>query len=398
MSLERCDFLATISVYCDVVLLDTIVLYRLIRISFIVATRGVRDDPPPISAGRLCSSQTPTATTAMADTTSSSDEGSVDPAGKLFDRAIFLRSLREADEAERGEAAAAAALKDASGLARRKDETGDEISNGGIRLLANGVRVLVYDDYLRDQRYYDDLKHSDCDFIDYGVRGGSQAMPGQMPLIIEQEKGMGKGGLCWDAAFVLGEYLARRHAVAIAAAPTKKTTLIELGGGTGLCGLFVAQALDHVHVTLTDLAALQPLLLRNVRRNFGVADDTLLDEYYGAARSDPRRPRQQPRCNVDASVLEWGDRAAEERHGTFDVVIGADVVASLYDPIQLARTIVRLCHATTVVYISFKERLSAIHRQFEAEMDRLFRETEMVRPESRNRNPDIRILVARCKL
>lgn len=46
--------------------------------------------------------------------------------------------------------------------------------------LLDGRTVLRYDSYLQHQRYYDDLKHVDCSFIDYGNG-----------LLIEQDKSLG---------------------------------------------------------------------------------------------------------------------------------------------------------------------------------------------------------------
>jgi hypothetical protein len=45
--------------------------------------------------------------------------------------------------------------------------------------------VLRYESYLKHQRYHDDLKHVDCDFIDFQNDN----------LIIQQDKTLGKGGL-----------------------------------------------------------------------------------------------------------------------------------------------------------------------------------------------------------
>jgi hypothetical protein len=217
--------------------------------------------------------------------------------------------------------------------------------------------------------------------------------------------------LFWDAAFILGEYLIANytnHAEnVLQVIPGETTTLIELGCGTGICGLLVATRLlasnHNVLVTMTDFPALLPLLQRNVARNVCGDYHGIVDKYM-ATKNYPPRPKvdgigcTQSESNVKTSVLEWCDCAAKKRHGTFDIVFGADVVASLYDPVKLAHTIAQLCHSKTVVYISFKERLSSVHCQFEAKMVGLFRLTETVWPKSRNRNPDVQILVARDKL
>jgi len=215
-------------------------------------------------------------------------------------------------------------------------------------------------------------------------------------LLIEQNKSLGKGGLCWDAAFVLGEYLIETYGNSWNNGD-KKISILELGSGTGLCGLMVARAISRCHVIVTDLPNLMPLLQRNVARNFEGNDE----------KKNGDSPNSPP--NVKASVLEWGDLDAEAASGTFDVILGADVVASLYDPVLLAQTIYRLSHDESIVYISFKERLSTVHRQFEDEMRRLFENVTVVPPviqndngtttlwRSRNRNPDIQILKACVK-
>ena len=53
-------------------------------------------------------------------------------------------------------------------------------------------------------------------------------------------------------------------------------------------------------------------------------------------------------------------------------MFGSDIVASIYDPIQLAYTIFYLCHAQSVVYLSYKERLSRIHAIFQTAMTEMF--------------------------
>jgi hypothetical protein len=95
--------------------------------------------------------------------------------------------------------------------------------------------VLDYEEWLRGgQRHHDDYKHVDYRYIDFGCggwggsRGGDRAgAPDRRPLIVRQDKSLGKGGLCWDAAYVLGEYLAKL--------PVANARVVELGSGTGLC-------------------------------------------------------------------------------------------------------------------------------------------------------------------
>ena len=93
-----------------------------------------------------------------------------------MNRGEFLRQLRLlelADQVERQE---------------NEGKVVDEPLQDSIDLLPNAKRVLRYDSYLAHQRYYDDLKHVDCHYIDFGNVGGGR-------LVMEQEKRLGKGGL-----------------------------------------------------------------------------------------------------------------------------------------------------------------------------------------------------------
>lgn len=121
--------------------------------------------------------------------------------------------------------------------------------------------------------------------------------------------------------------------------------------------------------------------------------DVLLSSHAGL-----RSSVHDVRGAAQASVLCWGNVDDEARHGTFDVIIGADVVTTLYDPIALADTIYNLSHAGTKVYISFKERLSSIHDTFHNAIRKRFAGMEIIKPlHSRNRNADVRIIVAHSK-
>lgn len=422
------------------------------------------------------------------------DEGSVDPADALFDhrnrQAAWHRQLQLEDDRERGVGSEDSNAKVTTSAVNSIPTPASSVET----ILANGRRVLCYNAFLTDQRFYDDCKHIDCHYIYFGnyevdtdrdmfvpnndtdvnLNGLDQSFPTSTPplgdactstslrgnvfssnpwMIVEQDKSLGKGGLCWDAAFILGEFLVAKisnNYSSTTTAATTTTRVIELGSGTGLCGLILAKgreaasamntasaagpATQHAMcITLTDLPALQPLLQRNVQRNFGGNnnrsvgnntdfkdgndnDETLLLDYCFRRNaqlvSHTLRNSQQTETahdNLDGtskpiqmstSILDWGDQDDIERHGTFDIVLGADVVASLYDPLALANTIASLCHSSqSVVYISYKERLSVIHRDFEAAMQQRFDTMELL-PQpyaSRNRNPDVYILVARGK-
>ena len=120
----------------------------------------------------------------------SDDSG--DPADHLMKRGEFLRKLREMelqDEAER--------------QATHEVSQNDDGNDDECVVFSNGDRLLRYELFLEHQRYYDDLKHVDFKYMDFGCLGTDT------PLIVEQDKTLGKGGLCWDAAYILGEYVIR---------------------------------------------------------------------------------------------------------------------------------------------------------------------------------------------
>lgn len=121
------------------------------------------------------------------------------------------------------------------------------------------------------------------------------------------------------------------------------------------------------HVHLTDLPQLQPLLENNAR--------------------------QAP--NASVGVLEWGSNASVKK---FDVIIGADVVASIYDSYGLAKTIYNLANEDSRVYLACKDRLTGFIEKFESYMRGMFACVERREADSLNKNPGVWILFASGRL
>ena len=286
------------------------------------------------------------------------DEG-MGLADAMMGRGAYLRQLRELAEADARE---------------REQQAASEHQEGQrdvILTLDDGKSVLRYESYLSHQTYYDDLKHYDCNYIDFGG------------LLIQQEKAMGKGGLCWDAAFILAE-----HFISSGIGVSPDDTILELGAGTGLCGMLLSKSVS-CHVEITDLPSLLPLMQRNVALNFGSVDDLSKND-----RDILFGNETTPRIGTcEARVLEWGQQPTTQK--TYRFILGADVVASLYDPVALANTIHQLSTTDTIVLISYKGRLDGPHERFEQRMQELFREVQSrISPLSRNKNPGVYILQA----
>lgn len=273
-------------------------------------------------------------------------------------------------------------------------------------LPASKLNVLRYDSYLVHQRYSDDYKHCNCHFVDYPVNDTQR-------LIVEQQRSLGKGGLIWDAGVILADYLIERGL---------NGSVVELGSGTGIIGMAIAKAMD-VEVNITDLQELLPLMQRNIERNFHsscvLPIDIKMDEQRGEAAKDIPRcvdkgstklslTDQHALCETNstaqiqkiknsqgkirASTLRWG--LPQDYRQTYDTVIGADVVASLYCPKSLAKTIYDLCHEESHVYLALNRRLDDVLVVFQDAMRDLFGVVEEVEVSVRRRNRGVFVLHA----
>jgi hypothetical protein len=294
----------------------------------------------------------------------------------------------------------------------------------------NSTTMLIYESYLKHQRYYDDLKHVDINYINYGTAFASSFTSSgeeeeedvdvsnkqiiiqgrkKKDLIIEQRKYLGKGGLCWDAAFILGEHVIHNvcewrmnnsSSSIIGGGEDNKrmTRVVELGAGTGLCGLMIAAAFHNdITVEITDLPELQDLMSANIQRNFCCSSRI-------SSSDDEKNRKEEESCDDDESssstnkfntnnvlcrVLQWGVDS-DYINAPYDVIIGADVVTSIYDPIALAQTFYALSGPQTKIYISGKTRLDKPHEIFEMEMKRLFVSVIKIdKPNSRLKSPNV---------
>lgn len=352
---------------------------------------------------------------------SESDDEDQDPFEQMMNRGNFLRQLRLlalADEQERlaeleasQPTSACSSSNDDCLQEEKKEFIGESNMVMVTRQLEDEVtihpitkeKILNYNSYLAHQRYYDDLKHVDISYMDYGTiinpnykltsdstavkRGKDNGGQNCGNLIIEQRKSLGKGGFCWDAAFCLGEFVIQKESewnpdynLDATASTAKKTKVLELGAGTGLCGLMIAKATNS-HVLLTDLPELLNLMESNVARNYCHPRDSLLfkDEKVEELRDDLiTNTSENAKGTASAHVLRWGAPEDYTIAPSNDVIIGADIVASLYDPIALAQTLYDLSGPTTKIYISSKSRLDRPHELFWGEMERLFHRVEKV--------------------
>jgi len=166
----------------------------------------------------------------------------------------------------------------------------------------------------------------------------------------------------------------------------------------GLTGMMIAKACPcHVHIT--DLPQLVGIIKKNVIRNFNMTDSIELDSSDEQYFVQYQTQLKQSHGSISAHILDWADPATYPKD-PMDIIIGADIVATLYDPIALVETMYRLSLATTKLFISGKTRLDLPHELFETELSKRFLNVERIpwAVDCRNRNPDVFILAISNKV
>lgn len=125
---------------------------------------------------------------------------------------------------------------------------------------------------------------------------------GDVTVKIEQEGGIGIGGMVWDASLILARFLYCNKDSIFEGIDN----LLEVGSGTGICGLACGLMKPEVSVTLSDLHSHLPLIKTNI---------------------DINNTR-----NVRCEEIDWF-RSTDEKK--YDMVIGTDCVydTRLFEPL-----------------------------------------------------------------
>ncbi|KAL7831511.1 hypothetical protein SRHO_G00310140 [Serrasalmus rhombeus] len=137
---------------------------------------------------------------------------------------------------------------------------------------------------------------------------------------------LGVAAVVWDAAVVLCMYLELGHV------DLKGRAVIELGAGTGLVG--IVAALLGATVTITDRKPALEFLSANVREN-------IPPDLRGA---------------VQVSELTWGEGLQRYPSGSYDLVLGADIVYLEETFPALLQTLEHLSSEKTEVLLSCRIR------------------------------------------
>ncbi|XP_051550606.1 protein N-lysine methyltransferase METTL21A [Myxocyprinus asiaticus] len=137
---------------------------------------------------------------------------------------------------------------------------------------------------------------------------------------------LGVAAVVWDAAVVLCMFLEMGNI------DLKGKSVIELGAGTGLVG--IVAALLGANVTITDRETALEFLSANVRENIP--------------------PSQQGAVRV--SELTWGENLELYPPGSYELVLGADIVYLEDTFPALLKTLEHLSSENTVVVLSCRIR------------------------------------------
>ena len=102
-------------------------------------------------------------------------------------------------------------------------------------------------------------------------------------LIIDQKLECDVGCVVWDAALVLAKYLEfKSQELGICSA-----NVIELGAGTGFCGLMAAAL--GANVMVTDLSYCSDIMQRNVKNNTHLVDNRVIVNEFDWSQTDPQK-------------------------------------------------------------------------------------------------------------
>ena len=138
--------------------------------------------------------------------------------------------------------------------------------------------------------------------------------------------GVGIGGDMWPAATLFSNVATSVSYRGFISSLFDGRRVLELGSGTGLCGILVDKALSPASVVITDQKSHMPLIIGNMQRNITSGACT-------------------------AQTLDWTDSRTFPSAGSFDIILAMECVyhEKLYQP--LIETIAHCAHDDSMVFL-----------------------------------------------
>lgn len=161
----------------------------------------------------------------------------------------------------------------------------------------------------------------------------------QKGLIFPLNKDLGEAGCMFQSEIVLCNFMSD-ESCALSKYMKGDQKIVELGCGTGLLGIVIAQMGQKI--LLTDMPHVLPQIEHNVKENL---------EGEAAAR-----------CSV--SPLTWGNEEHGEAAGKFDLVLCSDLVYKEETKEPLVKTLRALTHPGSIVAMAFERRRKNVEDSF----------------------------------
>ncbi|NXS60012.1 MT21A methyltransferase, partial [Brachypteracias leptosomus] len=166
---------------------------------------------------------------------------------------------------------------------------------------------------------------------------------------------LGVAAVVWDAAVVLCAYLE------IGGIDLQDRSVIELGAGTGLLGI-VATLLGKgfFFCLLTLTVCLRHMLLYCLGARVTITDRAAALEFLESNVHANLPSELRPRAVV--KELTWGKDLGNFTPGSFDFILGADIVYLEETFAELLQTLEHLCSEKTVILLSCRIRYERDHK------------------------------------
>lgn len=157
-------------------------------------------------------------------------------------------------------------------------------------------------------------------------------------LNIYHDNSQGYAGIIWDCAYVFSSFLSSEKSKKY----FKNKVVLEIGSGTGLCGLIVA-CLEPKRVYLTDKEENLKFLERNVENN-----------------------KDKINCDIVITSLDWNYIIDFKKiKESFDIIIASDII---YHGVNFSNILQLLDHfstLTTQILLSYNHRINSSFEFFD---------------------------------